>query len=161
MFWTLGGKQVGRAAIIGWRDLIAPALSDKSLQIKIWPFHGSIKDMVGLDTLVIAETYPAEACLHLGLTPPGNQWAKTSQIGRQRQAGGLLSWAQERNITLDQKLVALIRDGFGRNKSAEDPFDAVVGALSMLEVTLGFRPEGDPSDIAVRQIEGWILGQKA
>jgi len=161
MFWTLGGKQVGRAAIIGWRDLIAPGLADESLQLKIWPFHGSIKDLVGLDTVVVAETYPAEACLHLGLAPPGGQWAKTSQQGRQSQAVGLFSWAQRRRIALAEKLVTLIREGFGPDKSAEDPFDAVLGALSMLEVTLGFRPEGDPSDIAVRQIEGWILGQEA
>ena len=26
LFWTLGGNQVGKAAIIGWRDVLAPAL---------------------------------------------------------------------------------------------------------------------------------------
>ncbi len=26
LFWTLGGSQVGKAAIAGWRDLLAPAL---------------------------------------------------------------------------------------------------------------------------------------
>jgi len=25
MFWTLGGNQVGKAAISGWRELLAPA----------------------------------------------------------------------------------------------------------------------------------------
>ena len=26
LFWTLGGNQVGKAAIVGWRDVLAPAL---------------------------------------------------------------------------------------------------------------------------------------
>ena len=46
LFWTLGGQQVGRAAIVGWRDLIVPALSDKSLQISIWPFHGQFNELI-------------------------------------------------------------------------------------------------------------------
>jgi hypothetical protein len=28
LFWTLGGNQVGKAALIGWRDVLAPALRD-------------------------------------------------------------------------------------------------------------------------------------
>jgi hypothetical protein len=31
LFWTLGPQQVGRAAISGWKDLIAPALHDESI----------------------------------------------------------------------------------------------------------------------------------
>ena len=29
MFWTLGGNQVGKAMIVGWRDLLAPARRDR------------------------------------------------------------------------------------------------------------------------------------
>lgn len=160
LFWTLGSKQVGRAAIIGWRDIVAPGLADESLQLKIWPFHGSIKDLVGSGTVVVAETYPAEACLHLGLSPPGRKWAKTSQHGRQSQSGKIFSWAQRRRINFTENLAAMILDGFGTGKGADDPFDAVLGALSILEVTLGFRAEGNPSDNSVSKIEGWILGQE-
>jgi hypothetical protein len=36
LFWTLGPNQVGKAAIIGWRDVLAPALgNDKS--VVLWP----------------------------------------------------------------------------------------------------------------------------
>lgn len=161
LFWTLGGKQVGRAAMIGWRDIIAPGLADESFQLKIWPFHGSMEDLLRSDTVVVAETYPAEACLHLGFSPPGSRWAKTSKHGRQSQSEKLFMWAQRRRINFAENLDAMILDGFGTGKGADDPFDAVLGALSILEVTLGFRPEGNPSGRAVRKIEGWILGQEA
>jgi len=64
-------------------------------------------------------------------------------------------------VTLNDELVHLIRTGFGPSKSAEDPFDAMLGLLSMIEVVLGFRSEGAPVDEDVRKVEGWILGQSA
>src|SRR5215510_5555768 len=42
MFFTCGGKQVGPAAIIGWRDVITPALDE----IKIWPFDGALSSLI-------------------------------------------------------------------------------------------------------------------
>lgn len=111
--------------------------------------------------MVVAETYPAEACIHLGLSPPGYKWSKTKQKDRQGQSGRLFEWADEGSITFDENLDALIQDGFGTDKGAEDLFDAVLGALSMIEVILGRRIEGNPQDISVRQIEGWIFGQEA
>jgi hypothetical protein len=160
LFWTLGSKQVGRAAIIGWCDLMAPGLADEALQLKIWPFHGSIKGLIKPDTMVVAETYPAEACIHLGLSPPGYNWAKTKQKDGQSHAVRLFEWADEGGITFDENLDALIEDGFGTDKGAEDLFDAVLGALSMIEVILGRRLEGNPQDISVLQIECWIFGQE-
>ena len=95
LFCTLGGQQVGRAAIVGWRDLIARALSDNSLQISIWPFHGRFHELIRQAQISIVETYPAEACLHIGLTPPGRGWSKRSQSDRIRIGG--------QNIRLDQQ----------------------------------------------------------
>lgn len=37
----------------------------------------------------------------------------------------------------------------------------VVGLFGMLNVVLGFKPEGEPPGEEVRRIEGWILGQSA
>ena len=54
-----------------------------------------------------------------------------------------------------------IREGFGEQKAAEDPFDATLGVMSMTEIALGYRDEGAPQDDDVRQVEGWILGQEA
>lgn len=160
LFWTLGGKQVGRAAIIGWRDVLGPGLRDPDLDLGLWPFHGSLEELLSQRSVVVAETYPAEACLHLGLTPPGRGWSKTNQDGRLRQAPGIFRWAERRGVQLESGLVSWLQDGFGVAKSAEDPFDALLGLLSMLEVTLGHRRAGAPEERVVQSVEGWILGQK-
>lgn len=160
LFWTLGGKQVGRAAIIGWRDLLAPGLADPALDLRLWPFDGTLAELIAPGAIVVAETYPAEACIHLGLKPPGVGWSKTSQAGREAQAGKLLEWAKVRGVELDEELAQLVREGFGERKSAEDPFDAMLGVMSMIEVALGYRDEGAPQAGEVRQVEGWILGQE-
>ena len=46
---------------------------------------------------------------------------------------------------------------FAPSKDAEDPFDALVGLLSMLDVLVGYRAAGAPSESAVATVEGWIL----
>jgi len=38
LFWTLGGNQVGKAAIAGWREVIVPSLDT----IGLWPFDGPL-----------------------------------------------------------------------------------------------------------------------
>ena len=159
LFWTLGGKQVGRAAIIGWRDLLAPGLEDPRLDLRLWPFDGRLAALQAPGAIVVAETYPAEACIHLGLSPPGVGWSKTSQVGREAQAAKLLEWARVREVELDEQLAQMIRGGFGPKSGAEDPFDAMLGLMSMIEASLGYRDEGEPEDATVRQVEGWILGQ--
>ena len=159
VFWTLGGKQVGKAAIIGWRKVLAPALADGDVDVAVWPFDGNLHDLVTQHRVTLAETYPAEACLHLGMTPPGSRWSKTSQEGRQSQAPHLLDWTRRRSVELTPELCAQIESGFGPSRDAEDPFDALVGLLSMLEVVMGHRPDGAPDDPSVRKLEGWILGQ--
>ena len=161
IFWTLGAKQVGRAAIIGWRDLLAPALIDPSIDLRIWPFDGDLTDLVHPGAVVVVETYPAEACVQLGMTPPGRGWSKTSQAGRASQAGLIKAWAGARGVRLTEQLVDSLETGFGPDPSGDDPFDAMIGLLSMLEVVLGFRKEGAPHEPAVRNVEGWILGQNS
>ncbi len=157
LFWTLGGKQVGRAAIVGWQGVIMPGLADHDL--RLWPFDGDLQTLLANEGPIALETYPAEACLHIGSTPPGKKWSKTSQDGRRNQSEIFLQWADGRGIRLASSLRQLISDGFGPSKHAEDPFDATVGLFSMLEVALGHRAEGAPDDAPVRQVEGWILGQ--
>jgi hypothetical protein len=159
IFWTLGGKQVGKAALLGWREVLAPALRDEELDVSVWPFHGGFAELIGRGGIVIAETYPAEACLHVGLTPPGRGWSKRDQEGRRAQAPSLQAWARERPVDLDDEVRAQIADGFGPSRGAEDPFDAMLGLLSMVEVALGYREEGAPNTEVVRRVEGWILGQ--
>jgi hypothetical protein len=64
LFWTLGANQVGKAAISGWTQVIAPA---RSRGAHLWPFDGSLADLATGHDLVLAETYPAEAYTHLGV----------------------------------------------------------------------------------------------
>src|SRR5262245_12709819 len=63
LFFTCGGKQVGAAAIAGWRDVITPALSE----IKIWPFDGPLSSLTSSPGITVAEIYPGEAYSHLDI----------------------------------------------------------------------------------------------
>jgi hypothetical protein len=159
IFWTLGGNQVGKAAIIGWKEVLTPALNDGDLDVGLWPFDGQLEGLIQRRDVVIVETYPAEACTHLGLSPPGRAWGKRSQEGRRTQAPKLLSWAAHRSVTLEAALIETLEDGFGPSKDAEDPFDSLIGLLSMLEVLMGYRPTGLPINGQAAAVEGWIFGQ--
>jgi hypothetical protein len=157
LFWTLGGNQVGKAAIAGWRHLLSPALRSGT-DLSIWPFHGSLSDLLAKHRLVVAETYPGEVYRHLGL---GLRGGKRKQEVRRGNAARLIAWAKDANVGLTHDLVGEIQDGFGSDRAGEDRFDAMVGVLGMLNVVLGRRPPGEPDDPSVRRIEGWILGQPA
>ena len=155
LFWTLGGSQVGKAAIIGWRDLLAPALR-AGVDLALWPFQGPLEELLAGHRFVIAETYPAEVYRHLGLNLRGG---KRRQAVRRSNAARLLSWTKEAGVAVAPALLAEIEDGFGSHGSGADRFDAAVGLLGMLNVVLGRRPPGEPDDPLMRRIEGWILGQ--
>jgi hypothetical protein len=159
LFWTLGSNQVGRAAIIGWRDVLSPALKTKEFGVSIWPFDGDLATLLKHRSCIVVETYPAEACVHLGITPPGRGWSKRNQEDRAKHYKNLSTRAEKRNIKLSPSLDAELRNGFGPSEDGEDPFDATLGILSMLEVVLGHRPDGAPEDPVIRGIEGWIFGQ--
>ena len=64
LFFTLGGAQVGAGAIVGWRDVIQPALSE----VKLWPFDGDLVTLLATPGVTVAEIYPAEAYSHLGVS---------------------------------------------------------------------------------------------
>ena len=110
---------------------------------------------------MVAETYPAEIYRHLGLPliRPGGG-SKRRQASRSACAPAMLAFAQGK-LELDPRLQAAIRDGFGSMADGEDPFDATVGLLGLLNVVLGHRATGEPDDPAITRIEGWILGQAA
>lgn len=157
LFWTLGPNQVGRAAIAGWRDLLAPALND-GLDLAIWPFQGTLADLLAQHRYVVAESYPAEFYRHLGL-PLIRSGSKRRQESRRNCAPALLAFAQRIATRLDPRLQQQIRDGFGAKPDGEDPFDASVGLLGTLNVVLGHRPCAAPDEPAITRVEGWILGQ--
>lgn len=163
LFWTLGGQQVGRAAISGWKEILAPGIQDPDLEVLIWPFSGYLKDLLQANRIVIAETYPAEVYRHLGIkfspARPGRKSGKRSQADRASNAQALLDRARDTEVSLSAGLRSAIETGFGPSPRGEDPFDATVGLFGIINILLNRRPPGEPADERVRKIEGWILGQ--
>ena len=155
LFWTMGAKQVGKAAISGWRDLLAPALRSSNLDVKVWPFDGELHKLRQSHSVTVVETYPAEFYRHLGL----NLGSKRNPEDRRANASLLLEWADELETDPTSEMRAIIHDGFGQSPDGEDPFDATVGLFGMLNVVLGHRSPGEPSDAIIRRVEGWMLGQ--
>lgn len=155
LFWTLGGNQVGKAAISGWQDVIRPARKEGAA---LWPFDGELGALAAASEVILAETYPAEAYGHVGVVfSPGG--SKQRQADRQAASRNLIERCSDHRIELSAELAAIMEDGFGPRKSGEDPFDAVMGLLGMIEVVEGRRREA-PAEIPDRNWEGWILGRE-
>ncbi len=156
LFWTLGAQQVGKAAITGWRDLLIPALA-AGRDLKIWPFDGPLYGLMAPGRVVVAETYPGEVYRHFGLAFRAG--GKRTQEGRMANGPALIELADSLGLLLDGGLRSDFEGGFGAGARGEDPFDAAVGLLGMLNVLRGGRSPGVPDDPVVQRIEGWILGQ--
>ena len=154
LFWTLGGNQVGKAAIVGWRDMLVPALQTGA--VRVWPFEGSLESLLQPGRTVIAETYPAECYRWFGGEPPRSKREIECRVTFGTQ---LLDWAHTNRITITPLLEDAIEQGFPAGE--DDAFDAVVGLFGMLQVCLGERASGDPQDEAVSKKEGWILGRQS
>jgi hypothetical protein len=153
LFWTLGPKQVGKAAIIGWRDMLAPAIRD-GLPVSLWPFDGPLAELLTRPGVVVAETYPAEAYVQLGIRLRD----KGDRPRRAAAAQALLTAADRSHAVLS----ATARRGVGQGFSSDDEFAAFAGLLAMLAIVRGNRDGGEPrDDDAVRRVEGWILGRPA
>ena len=148
LFWTMGAKQVGKAAINGWRDVVGPA---RERGCRLWPFDGDL-DAVGN---VIAETYPAEAYAHVGVV--FGRSSKEDPAARARVAPALFEWAARSRVDLTPALAMSLSNGFASHRNGSDHFDALLGLLGMIEVEDGRRAAA-PADID-RVWEGWILGQ--
>jgi hypothetical protein len=161
MFWTLGGNQVGKAAISGWRELLAPARGSGT-DLAIWPFDGPLRALLRSQRFVVAETYPGEIYGHLDLRQAlRSHGGKRRQSARGACADALLTWAKRSEVSLAPALADEMRAGFGPEPGADDRFDALVGVCGMLNVVRGARPSGEPGDPVVRRIEGWIFGQSS
>ena len=156
LFWTLGPKQVGRAALTGWTEVLRPALAEGA---RLWPFDGALEKLLQEAGCVVAETYPADAVRLLNLELPSPRGGKRDPRYRQRVGRSLVTTAEtDKAVRLSPALREVLLDGFGPDPNGEDPFDAVIGLLAMLEVVLERRPDGAPLSAAVREVEGWMLG---
>ena len=172
LFWTMGAQQVGKAAICGWRDLLAPALRLPRPDLYIWPFSASLAErplevLLQPGRLVVAETYPAEYYRPLGIDlrkTGGNlntRLGKGSAASRQANTAALLDWAAHRSLELSPALRAEVSSGFAGLSSGDDRFDALVGLFGMLQTLFSDASPDAPPTSSIRSIEGWILGQPA
>ena len=156
IFWTLGGNQVGKAAISGWQEVVAPARRRGAL---VWPFDGTLSELAEKGRPVIAETYPGDAYSHIGVRFAAG-WSKRRQDDRRKATLGLANACETSAISLTPSMTAAIADGFGTSSDGEDRFDAAVGLFGMIEVVEGRRRERPPLEDEVLRWEGWILGQQ-
>jgi hypothetical protein len=155
LFWTVGAAQVGRAAIAGWRHVVAPALRAGAA---LWPFDGPLEELAGRGRLVIAETYPADSYAAVGAPfRPGE--SKRRQGDRRGKADAILGWAATRGLGV-AACENVLRDGFGAARAGEDAFDALLGLLAMIPVVeapaRAISARLPPAQLAW---EGWILGR--
>ena len=160
IFWTLGGKQVGKAAISGW-VLLHQALSSGS-DIGVWPFDGNIAESIRAHEITVVETYPREFYRWAAPEwPLGSQrWSKTRKEDRQLWAASIATWVSELGMAWTDDVRDMAYDGFGSDSNGEDRFDALIGLLGMIAVVTGALDSGVPSDDpAVVSVEGWILGR--
>jgi hypothetical protein len=154
LFWTLGGNQVGKAAITGWRELVQPARREGA---RLWPFDGALPALAEAGGLVLCETYPAEAYRHLAVRfEPGR--SKRRRDDRRAATTGLADRCHAHAIRLSPGMADALADGFGAGASGEDRFDAAMGLLGMIEVAEARRAAA-PATTAAPHWEGWILGQ--
>ena len=159
LFWTVGAKQVGKAATAGWRELLLPALADGQPSVGIWPFDDpSLEQLLRYHDVVIAETYPAALYRRVGVVFRSGQGGKTSQRARAAQAASIGECAERLGVKLTTGLRDAIAEGFAKGQGGDDGFDAVAGLLGMLDVVAGERPGAVPRDDAVLTTEGWMLG---
>ena len=140
MFWTLGANQVGKGAIQLWRDLLLPALHAPDPPL-LWPFAGSLAELLKPGRVVVAETYPANAMRQMAL---GFKGSKRRQSDRRAVAPALRSHLHQADATPDATLSAKIDDGFGPSGDAEDQFDSLIGLIRVLQVIRDPAPRPAP-----------------
>jgi hypothetical protein len=155
LFWTLGAKQVGKAALDAWRHLLLPALAS-DMPPRLWPFDGPLSRLLAPDAVVVAETYPAEALCQLGLKIRGS---KRDQASRAALGGPILAAMTALNAVPEPELARQTVDGFGRDRAGEDRLDSLIGLVGILGVLSGKQRDTTPADPWIKRWEGWILGQ--
>jgi hypothetical protein len=152
LFFTLGAKQVGRAACDGWSTVLQPALAT----VALWPFDGELEALLRTPGVVVGEIYPAEAYRHVGVRfAAGHGEGKGSKPARVRAFAHRLTEYEGGQIRLSEGARDQISSGF----DSDDDFDAMAGLLSMLDVVCGPVMLTAPASVSIRTIEGWILGQ--
>jgi hypothetical protein len=154
LFWTIGAKQVGKAALTGWKEILIPLFHDGAI---LWPFQKIPFDRSSVG-LVLVETYPAEyySIFEKNLM---KKRSKTNREHRIEAGKAIKKWLEERSISFSKIVEEKINCGFGSQSDGEDQFDAFVGLCAMLDVVLGNRAAISSLHSSNLSREGWIFGQ--
>jgi hypothetical protein len=158
LFWTLGGKQVGKAALDGWRMLAAARL--RQPPVVLWPFAGPLTTLLdGRGGIVAAEAYPREYYRHIR-PAARTRWSKRRRGDRLAWVPGVLAWADSLGVSWEASVRRRVTAGLSPGPDGEDEFDAIVGLLGVIAVVTGALASGEPDDDpAIATTEGWILGR--
>lgn len=151
MFYTLGPRQVGRAATHGWKEVLQPNLET----IRLWPFDGPLADLLQPGAVVVAEIYPGWFYRKLKDPAANEKGGKEAVSTRRFRWNSFLQKVSAAGINLEltESAVEWAEAGF----ASSDDFDAMVSVLGMLLAQAS--PEApELSDPAVRLVEGWMLG---
>jgi hypothetical protein len=148
IFWILGPRQVGRSAACIWRELLTPRLD----RVALWPFDGTLSDLLAGGRPVVGEMYPAFLLRTLGVAVAGKSKREARRICGEELLGRV---GTDTRLDLDAVRAPLL-DGFGASRSGEDPFDATIACIALARLLLDDAIPEPPE--AVRVIEGWILG---
>ncbi|WP_408858570.1 hypothetical protein [Acidiphilium sp. PA] len=154
LFWTMGANQCGKAALAAWRDCLIPGFAQK-IPIAIWPYEGGFTDLLRPGGIALAETYPAEALVQLGLKRPRSKRRQSDRAGLALAIRAVMAGL---GAIPTNSLAAMLDDGFGATADGEDRFDCLLGVLAVIRV-IGGASDGIPDDPVIRAVEGWVLGQ--
>ena len=126
---------------------------DEKFCFRVWPFHGSITELLRKERPVIAEIYP-KACYGIALSEslPAHlhSIAKTKLPARQHALQELCeaAWVSREQVTIGDIQPAIAN---------EDDFDALVSAAALTRLFLEKAPLEETDDIESR-VEGGVLG---
>lgn len=133
VYWCIGGKQVGRAALQFWFELLQP-LRRAHAQVAVWPF-----DDLSNAAFVVAECYP-------GFLTPTTWRRRVVKTNPVEVVKAIASLAEEPTIAARTRLHAV---------SSEDEFDMFTTALAMRAALRAGRDLlAAPADAG--PYEGWI-----
>lgn len=164
LFFTLGANQVGKAALHGWWSVIRPNLQG----IKLWPFDGTLEELLASPGLVVVEIYPSAAGRIIALPRSAASRSGDTIRGKREPEYRLSEGVRNRirvaagqvGATFSSSAADWIERGFADSHD----FDALVSLLGML-TAIRSNSDGELSAVTsesyVRSVEGWILGVSA
>jgi len=148
IFWLVGPRQVGRSAACVWREILTPRLDGLAL----WPFDGTLAELIGAGRPIVAEMYPAFLLRTLSV-----RVTRKSDGPARAACGRAILRRLDADPRLDLAAVrSLLRGGFGASRAGEDAFDATTACIALARLVLDGAIREAPA--VARAVEGWILG---